>query len=116
MDYNDGVADKMLKVWQWNLLYTHKSYTVPFLEDDEDAMKKDDSTPIYFKVNDEIYKWDDKFNGETTGALLATTWFNDIADENIIISVYKKNENGSFNGSRIEEYTWAIGNQKKMLN
>ena len=46
MDYNDGVADKMLKVWQWNLLYTHKNYTVPFLEDDEDAMMQENDSPF----------------------------------------------------------------------
>lgn len=35
MDYYD---DKNLKVWQWNIMDTHKDYVLPFLEDDEDAM------------------------------------------------------------------------------
>lgn len=35
MDYNDG---SNLKVWQWNLLYSHKDFTTPFLESDEDGM------------------------------------------------------------------------------
>lgn len=35
MDYNNGT---ILKVWQWNLLYSHKNYTMPFLEKDEDGM------------------------------------------------------------------------------
>ncbi len=41
MDYNNGT---ILKVWQWNLLYSHKNFTIPFLEKDEDGMynQKDD--------------------------------------------------------------------------
>ena len=35
MDYNDG---SNLKVWQWNLLYSHKDFITPFLESDEDGM------------------------------------------------------------------------------
>ncbi len=54
MDYNDGIADKMLKVWQWNLLYTHKNYTVPFLEDDEDAMRTTDK--YYMTMSKNIFE------------------------------------------------------------
>lgn len=35
MDYANGTN---LKVWQWNLLYSHKNFTIPFLESDEDGM------------------------------------------------------------------------------
>ncbi|MCR5568908.1 MAG: hypothetical protein K6G31_06495 [Paludibacteraceae bacterium] len=35
MDYANGTN---LKVWQWNLLYSHKDFTTPFLESDEDGM------------------------------------------------------------------------------
>lgn len=56
MDYNDN-TDKKLKVWQWNLIYSHKTYTVPFLEDDEDGMlETDEPTAKFDKRND--YKGD----------------------------------------------------------
>ncbi len=37
MDYADG---QHLAVWQWNLISTHKNYTVPFLTDEEDGWRK----------------------------------------------------------------------------
>ncbi|MCR5567650.1 MAG: hypothetical protein K6G31_00070 [Paludibacteraceae bacterium] len=36
MDYGLPQGEK-LAVWQWNLISTHKNYTVPFLTDDEDG-------------------------------------------------------------------------------
>ncbi len=38
MDYGLPQGEH-LAVWQWNLISTHKNYTVPFLTDDEDGMK-----------------------------------------------------------------------------
>ena len=37
MDYGLPQGEH-LAVWQWNLISTHKNYTVPFLTDDEDGM------------------------------------------------------------------------------
>lgn len=45
MDYSNKVP-KDLKVWQWNLIYSHKTYTIPFLEDDEEGMKIENKIPI----------------------------------------------------------------------
>ena len=39
MDYGLPQGEH-LAVWQWNLISTHKNYTVPFLTDDEDGWKK----------------------------------------------------------------------------
>lgn len=51
MDYANGTN---LKVWQWNLLYSHKDFTIPFLESDEDGMEK--IVPIYLRFNNEDSK------------------------------------------------------------
>ncbi|MBR6041905.1 MAG: hypothetical protein IKP37_04640 [Paludibacteraceae bacterium] len=40
MDYGLPQGEH-LAVWQWNLISTHKNYTVPFLTDDEDGWIKD---------------------------------------------------------------------------
>lgn len=48
MDYNDG---SNLKVWQWNLLYSHKDFTTPFLEKDEEHFST--SRILYIRFADE---------------------------------------------------------------
>lgn len=60
MDYANGTN---LKVWQWNLLYSHKNFTIPFLESDEDGMRRE-IIPVISETNDykgEDYVFDDGY-------------------------------------------------------
>ena len=64
MDYGLPQGEK-LAVWQWNLISTHKNYTVPFLTDDEDGWLALTSAPqLVKKGNSDARKFYEKLINE----------------------------------------------------
>ena len=64
MDYGLPQGEK-LAVWQWNLISTHKNYTIPFLTDDEDGWLALTNAPqLVKKGNSETRKFYEKLINE----------------------------------------------------
>ena len=97
MDYGLPQGEH-LAVWQWNLISTHKNYTIPFLTDDEDGWKKD--SPICMEVDGTIVQ-----NGEN--------FYTPLLAQDIVIKVMKNETDTTSLDLDNMTYKWDVRKKEK---